>query len=171
MRPVLAALTLTLIATTAGAQAPAPAAAPPPCTAAEYAQMDFWVGRWDVFNGKDHTGRSLIEKTVDGCGVRETFTGDDDYRGTSLSWYDLTDRRWRQTYLNNQGSSSRFEGALSGTDMVMVAHKQTVKGYPFQARMTLAPRSDGTVAQQEEISIDGGKTWKIGYAFVYRRAN
>ena len=47
---------------------------PRPARAPEFHQLDFWVGKWDVYpTGKDKlVAHSLIEK-VYGCGIRENW--------------------------------------------------------------------------------------------------
>ena len=45
---------------------------PPPCAAPEYRQLDFWVGRWDVYpTGKDKlVAHSLIEPSTAAVSAR-----------------------------------------------------------------------------------------------------
>ena len=86
MRFILLALSV-FCASPAMAQTPA---APPadPCADASYHQLDFWVGKWDVYpTGKDKlVAHSLIEK-VYGCGVRENWMPLSNQPGGSLSVY------------------------------------------------------------------------------------
>ena len=58
------------------AQETAPAAAPKACAAPEHRQFDFWIGEWEVTtpNGAP-AGRNRIESILDGCALRESWTG------------------------------------------------------------------------------------------------
>src|SRR4051794_35724408 len=73
----IAALHAACLATPLFAQAAVPATppAPPPpaCTAPEFRQFDFWVGRWDVYpTGTDRlVAHSLIENLSAGCAIRK----------------------------------------------------------------------------------------------------
>ena len=74
-----------------------------PCAAPEYHQLDFWVGRWDVYpTGKDKlVAHSLIEP-VYGCGIRENWMPLSNQPGGSLSIYVPAEKRWEQFWIEFQ---------------------------------------------------------------------
>jgi hypothetical protein len=83
-------------------------AAPPnfyaPCSEAGYHQLDFWIGRWDVYDPKGAlVAHSLIEP-VYGCGIRENWMPLGKQGGGSLSIYVPQARHWEQFWIDSSGS-------------------------------------------------------------------
>lgn len=150
------------------------AAQPGPCTAPERAELDFWVGTWNVFpTGKtNQVARSLIEKLYDGCAIRENWMPFSNAGGGSLSTYDPGSGRWHQTWVDANGSLVRFEGGRQGASMVMQGLWAGLIGPGKDAivRMTYTPAPDGSVRQLGVQSVDGGATWQPSFDFTYRRA-
>ena len=154
----------------ATATAPTPPARPN-CSGAEYRQLDFWVGEWNVINVADGVqhGTSRIERVMDGCGISEAFDAPQapggPYRGVSYSSFDRNSRQWHQMYVDVNGSVGRYTGALEGEAMAFTAPG------PNGAirRMVYRPQADGSVRQTGSVSTDGGRTWRSGYDYVYRR--
>ncbi|MFL6743464.1 MAG: hypothetical protein ACJ8E3_05855 [Sphingomicrobium sp.] len=146
-------------------QAPAPAA-PPACAPAEYHQLDFWVGRWDVYpTGKDQlVAHSLIEP-VYGCGIRENWMPIGKPGGGSLSIYVPGEKHWEQFWIDSSGSRAFFTGGWNGTALVITGKW----GGPL-VRMSYSKNADGSVRQHGEQSTDEGKTWAPSFDFTYRPA-
>ena len=108
-----------MLAATGAASAQAPA--PPPCTAPEFRQLDFWVGHWDAeFTNPDGTtgrGVNRITRNEYGdCVIAEYFRqpgagpGGGDFLGASYSTYDRSTRSWRQMWVDNQGGLFDLRG-------------------------------------------------------------
>lgn len=150
------------------------AAQPAPCAAPERAQLDFWVGRWDVYRtGTDQlVARSLIEKLYSGCAIRENWMPFKNAGGGSLSTYDPASRKWHQTWVDSSGALVRFEGGRQGADMVLQGPWPGLiaPGQDALVRMTYAPGPDGSVRQLGLQSADSGKSWQPSFDFTYRRA-
>jgi len=149
----------------------APAARPPACVAPEYRQFDFWIGEWDVRtpDGK-LAGTNRIERILGGCVLQENWKGTRGMTGHSFNTYDPGDRKWHQTWVDDQGTllllSGEFrEGAmvLSGATAARGAAKAALH------RISWTPAADGTVRQLWESSEDGGKTWSVAFDGSYRR--
>src|SRR5262245_37550183 len=102
----LLAITLILLTSAFSQQ---PAAKPPGCSAAEYRQFDFWVGKWKVSlpNGKE-AGTNDITNEQDGCLLVEHWNGRGGSTGTSFNYYDLHDKKWHQLYISNAGDARAF---------------------------------------------------------------
>lgn len=77
--------------------------------------FDFWLGEWDVSWGSGAQGTNLITPLFDGRAILEQFDGRPgiDLRGTSVSVYDSKSARWRQTWVDSDGSYLLFEGAFA----------------------------------------------------------
>jgi hypothetical protein len=147
---------------------------PPACEDAEiYHALDFWVGEWDVFVGKDRVGHNRIEKTLDGCALLEHWQASDGGEGKSLFFVDY-DRNWAQIWVSQW---ARTPGGVK--EKVMVSDPpdgsvrfQGVIRHPeagmWLDRTTLIPLDDGEVRQVIEISEDNGETWNPTFDAVYR---
>jgi hypothetical protein len=143
----------------------------PDCSAAEHRQLDFWIGAWSVTDtAKGYpVGSSRIEPVMNGCAIRESYDAPTApggaYSGTSYSAFDRKDGKWHQFYVDVNGSATWYSGGLEGEDMVLVA---AARNGALQ-RMTYHPLTGGAVEQIGVISTDGGKRWKPGYDYTYRR--
>ena len=87
--------------------APAMAEAPValPCRVTEVSRsLDFWVGDWDVYVGKDLSGRDTVERILGGCGVLERWDGGAGDQGMSLFAYDARKDLWTQTWVTGDSS-------------------------------------------------------------------
>jgi hypothetical protein len=157
----------------AATAAAAPSAAPPPqpCASAEYRQLDFWIGEWNVFQVSDNTpaGTSRIESVMGGCGIGEHYEAlrapGGAYSGTSYSGYDRKDGQWHQMYVDTNGNLAWYSGKLEGANMVL--HAPGKKG--SLQTMEYRPHADGSVEQIGTISTDGGATWQPAYDYIYRK--
>ena len=167
----LAALLLAAAAASAGT-AP-PKQAPIDCKDATHRAPGFWVGHWSVSptGTKTPVATSRIEWIVGDCAIRESFEQTIgpggkpmSYHGTSYTAYDTNDKAWHQFYVDDAGHASHLHGDIKDKAMVLVTDGPAVIN-----RMTVSAQPDGSVRQQGEVSLDGGKTWKPGYDFTYRR--
>src|SRR6187397_619643 len=89
------------------ASASGAAAAPPPrCTAPEYRQFDFWAGDCDAYDADDPSrpaARVRVDPILDGCALREDYTGVSGLVGQSLNAYDAVRKVWHQSWVTNRG--------------------------------------------------------------------
>jgi hypothetical protein len=173
-----AALCAAALAPPLAAQAPAPATPPPPpppaCTAPEFRQFDFWVGRWDVYptGGDQLVAHSLIENLYAGCAIRENWMplpgqGGD---GGSLNVWRPAEHRWRQTWVDAGNSLVDFYGGMDGDKMVLTGTRPGPNGAEFLVRMAFSRNPDGSVRQVGTRSADHGRTWQPRYDYTYRPA-
>ena len=175
-RSAAPAALLSLAVALAAAPAPGqslPGAAAKPCQSSEHRQFDFWVGHWEVFGpaGKK-VGENTIELIADGCALLEQWTGNGGVTGKSLNIYDVVDRRWHQTWVDNSGTLLILAGQLVDRSMVMSMSGPSptdAKATVLQ-RITWTPASDGSVRQLWELSSDAGKTWTVLFDGRYVRA-
>ncbi len=80
------------------------------CTDAEYRQLDFWVGDWDLTwkqaDGMIGQGRNVITRSpFDNCVIMENFNGAPSmqFKGMSVSTYHKPAKMWRQAWVDDQG--------------------------------------------------------------------
>jgi len=138
-----------------------------------YHALDFWVGEWDVYIGREQVGHDRVEKTLDGCAVIENWTDAAGHEGKSLFFVDY-DGHWAQVWVTENAM------APGGTkEKVMVddppegsVRFQGVVRHPDSGawldRTTLTPLPGGQVRQLIEVSHDNGATWNPTFDAVYR---
>jgi hypothetical protein len=176
MKPILASITgIALLASAASGvanAAPGQAqAAPgaPSCSAAEFAQMDFWLGEWDVvWDGGQGVNR--ITKELDGCVIQESFEGGPstgNLIGRSVSTFDQRLGRWRQTWVDNQGGYFALTGGQIGDDFVLVNSRLTDDAPHL--RMLFEDIEANSLIWRWQRSTDNGQTWTDAWVISYRR--
>ncbi len=140
---------------------PVAAQVSPRCADAEFRQMDFWVGNWDVTDASgEKVGESTVAPMLSRCAVREEWRSGE-MIGTSVNMYDKPSGVWRQMWVDNFGAVLRMEGGWSAGSMVLSGERKGADGKVRQLRVTLTPMEDGSVRQRQERSEDGGKSWTV----------
>ena len=139
--------------------------------APRHRQFDFWLGNWEVTDkaGEKVYGKNLISKRENGCLLLEEYTTGSGFSGTSMNFYNPSDGKWHQYWVDNGSSIIRTSGGMEKGSMVLrgtiyyLASKRTAR---FRGKWT--PLEDGRVRQffEERDSQEGWKTWFDGY---YRR--
>jgi hypothetical protein len=167
-----AALWITLLAfahpAAAQTQPPAPVKQPD-CSAAEYRQLDFWVGEWNVTMGGRQAGTSRITAEESGCVIHEHWTGGQGGTGQSFNFYNRQTGKWRQVWVASNGSSLDFSGTLVDGSLAYTGETTTPAGGRVLHKLTFTPNADGTVRQFWETSADEGATWKVAFDGRYAR--
>lgn len=143
---------------------------PPPCSAPEYRQFDFWAGQWDVFNPQGvQVGTNSIEPVLGGCALHERWQSAGAHAGFSYNAYDGSSARWHQTWVDNGGLLLLLDGGLSAGNMVLTGPSMTRQGRPLQNRITWTPITPDSVRQLWETSADSGATWAVVFDGRYVR--
>jgi hypothetical protein len=143
------------------------------CTGAESHQMDFWLGEWDLTysqGGQVAHSRNRVTKTLDGCVVLEEFTGAPGVAldGRSVSMYDRTASRWKQTWVDNNGAYLDFAGGSEAGRFVL-ARQVERDGKRIQQRMVFQDIRADRLKWLWQRSDDGGSTWSTLWEIEYRR--
>ena len=151
---------------------PVPAAPPPPCTASEYHQWDFWLGAWRVTDPKGvPQGSSRVVSAPGGCGIEEHWTSASGGTGESFNAYDPVRRTWTQFWSGN-GEVIRLEGRLDEHGAMQLkgtlANRTGGPEHTFTGAWT--PLPDGAVKQEFQDQDPATKTWSIWFVGIYRRA-
>jgi hypothetical protein len=141
------------------------------CDTAEFHQLDFWIGQWNVYE-KD-TGKkfstSRIESVMGGCAIGEHYEEPGNpkgqYSGTSYSSYSRDDGKWHQMSIDTNGVVAWFSGGLEDGDMAMAAPgaNNTLRNVVYH---TLP---DGSVERIETASTDYGRHFKPRSDYIYRK--
>jgi hypothetical protein len=171
---LLSLLLLSLAVSNVVAQQSQQTAAPDPCAAAEQKQLEFWVGEWDLTwpgakAGEVGHGTNSIKRILGGCVVQENFSGGDQHlRGTSVSIFDTSARKWKQTWVDNEGGYLDFVGEYKDGEMTL-QREATRNGTKFLQRMVWKNISANELDWSWESSHDGGKTWQVQWPIHYKR--
>ena len=136
----------------------------------EYRQLDFWVGEWNVFSGKQKVGESSVRLILKDCVVFENWSGSQGGDGKSFNKYDPVAHRWEQFWVSDSGTTNYFKGSLVNGEMRYVYEMPPAPSRGMLTRhLTFSKLPDGSVRQLSERSTDAGKTWATEYDFVYMK--
>jgi hypothetical protein len=139
--------------------------------------LDFWIGKWSVYAGTELVGRNVIEPIVAGCALSERWTDARGSQGLSLFYFDASQDLWKQVWVTDQalrtgGMKEKVEQkAFTAPDRMRFQGRYvTSSGIAILDRTTLTAGAADSVRQVIEISTDEGKTWRVTFDGLYRRA-
>jgi len=143
---------------------------PLPCSTPEARQFDFWVGEWDLTWGEDGKGKNTITSIYDGCVIQENFDGKPrmQLKGMSVSLYDPKLSKWKQTWVDSDGSYFDLLGEFEDGKMTLVCEKE-MKGKPILLRMVFHNISKNELDWNWERSDDDGGNWELRWHIHYKR--
>ena len=136
----------------------------------EQRQFDFWLGEWDLSWGDGATATNSVYRDFDGHVIVESFDGRPalELQGTSLSTYDPASGKWKQTWVDNQGSHYEFAGAFRAGEMELRTETE-VCGRPTLLRMRWFNIREDALDWAWERSDDGGQHWTPLWEVAYSR--
>ena len=111
----------------------------------------------------------MITRELDGCVIEEYFDGGEttgNLRGHSLSIYSATDKRWHQTWVDNQGGHFALTGGPDGQHFVLVNARTTDSSPHLRMRYEAITPDSLTWRWQHS---DDGKTWSDRWVIHYAR--
>src|SRR6185437_11443438 len=170
----LAALALVIVigAWLAAQSAPrAPVKAPTPCVNdTNRHRFDFWIGEWEVRTPAGRLdGHSSVQPIAGGCGLLENWNAVNGGTGKSINTYNPALGHWQQFWVGQGGAVTEYrDSEWHGDTLVFHAHA-AYGGRPMQLRLSFSPLPGGGVRQFSEQSVDGGRSWTIGYEYLYRK--
>lgn len=145
-------------------------AKPPACVAAEYRQLDFWLGTWEVFevDGSGPVAHATISRELDGCALHERYEQSNGLNGESFSTYDAGRKLWRQSWYTNRGKGLELTGKMEDDSLVL-------EGMDYSSNPSSTVRvtwkvEKGAVRETAMISSDHGKTWTTGFDLFFRHS-
>ena len=140
-----------------------------PCAYVDGAgELDFWIGEWEVYNPSGQlAGKSSIQTILDDCVISENWSGTFGMNGKSFNTYDPTIGKWRQTWVDDKGSTLIFVGEVVDGAMVFERESTDAEGVKTLSQMIIAPLENGHVSQKGQSSTDGGDTWNVNWQLTY----
>jgi hypothetical protein len=148
-------------------------AAPSPagCSAAEYRQLDFWLGDWDAYDAGD-AGTAIARTHVDliaaGCAVHELYEQTDGLIGDSILSFDAARQLWQQTWVTNRGSLMVIAGRFNNSAVTLEGEMHTGDGRTLLQRITWKVEGSD-VRETAVVSKDSGKSWVPAFDVLFRR--
>lgn len=135
---------------------------------AEHRQFDFWAGSWRVSdkNNEKHYGNNRITIEERGCLLQERWQSTGGGTGRSINYYDPSDGKWHQLWVDGGASIIKIAGNLTDGSMVLsgeIYYLAQARKADFRGRWT--PLPNGSVRQFfEERDADGNwQPWFDGY--------
>ena len=169
LRIALAALGVALVAPATAAPSTTPPASPH-CGAAEYHQLDFWIGDWDTFESDAPSGpsvaRARVEPIAQGCAIHELYEQGDGLVGDSILSYDPVRRQWQQTWVTNFGSIMVLWGDFKDGALVLEGEAHLRDGRSVRQRITWKTQDKG-VRESAVLSKDDGRTWSPAFDVLF----
>jgi hypothetical protein len=170
---IIIALLTPFLAHAQDAETPPPAQVPFPCEQDEqFAEFDFWVGKWDVHGVRGvFAGNNEITREEHSCVLIENWSSATGGSGMSINYVDKIDGEWVQIWNDASGSQINIRGGITEEGMLLtgsIHYVATGKTLPFRGLWT--PLEDGRVRQYFEQSNDGGETWVSWFEGFYSRA-
>ena len=139
-----------------------------PCGAPEADHFDFWLGQWDVYAKGNLVGHNRIGRILGGCTLFEEYQASGGkFEGKSFNYFDGTDGRWHQVWVDNGGVRLHLVGGLQETRMVL-SGQRVARGKAVTDRISWTPNDDGTVRQLWELSSDNGESWQVLFDGLYK---
>ena len=150
------------------------------CNRSEQKQFDFWVGDWDLTSPGSKSGEvvhshNTIKRILDGCIVQENFVGSSapdqapQLLGTSVSVFDIPSGKWKQTWVDNQGSYLDFTGEFKDNQMILWREGTRPDGTKVLQRMVWKNITANEFDWSWERSKDKGQTWEVMWPIHYKR--
>ena len=154
--------------------------APPPstsCRSAEYRQMDFWLGEWDLKwqapDGTSRSGQNIITRSPFGdCVITENFDGapGNNLKGMSVSTYSKPHGAWRQTWVDNQGGYFSLHGGLQEDGRFILEMDRLNNKGPYSRMVFENIKADSLTWRWQGKSEHDGD-WADRWVIDYRRRN
>jgi len=139
------------------------------------------VGTWNVEytdfakDGKatHRTGEFIVGWVMDGRALQDLWIVDpsgtrkDREVYTDLHWFDSKSRTWRSAFVDPEhGAATRFTGGPVGNDRFVL---ETQDLDSKQTRWSFNDIRPDSFVWRDEVSNDGGKTWKLQSEYQMKR--
>ncbi len=140
------------------------------CCTESHQEFNFWIGDWTVYDIKGKiVGYNTILKLYDQCVLQEQWKAVGQNRGTSYNYFDLKDKTWNQTWIDNSGYSLALKGGLKDGKMILKSQILNGNQGKFYNQITWTPNKDQSVTQVWEIFTEEGKRLQEAFRGIYKK--
>lgn len=140
------------------------------CCEEDYGQFDFWVGDWIV---RDTTGmvvgENRITKIEGNCVLQEQWTGTSGTTGTSMSYFDRSDKSWNQLWIDNSGNQLQLKGQFQEGKMILQSEIVNTHDSEHYNQITWSKNKDGTLIQLWQVFDTSNKPLRTLFKGIYFR--
>lgn len=126
------------------------------CETGDAKEFDFQIGAWVTRDGRE---THLIEKFLDGCAIRETWTREGKQYAAGVKSYDKTRRAWLYSWIGKDFYHQLWTGRRENGEWLFY-REWTDQGQAVLSRTWWGRLPDGSIDRIVEQSRDAGKTWK-----------
>ena len=151
------------------------AAAPAACQDAEYRQLDFWVGEWDLTwaqqDGTEGNGTNSITRSPYGdCVITENFDGAPSlqFKGMSVSTYSKPAGQWRQAWVDDQGGFFSLHGGPQEDGTFILEIDRYSEKVPY-LRMKWEDITENSLVWRWQGKADADAEWTDNWVINYTR--
>ncbi len=145
----------------------------PAQTAKEADQFNFWLGNWDC-NGIAYGAKETktpcqnnVTLELGGHVIHEHFKGGT-YLGESWSVYSPTQKVWQQTWVDSSGGYILLAGQFKDGKMALeTTPKPSTPN--VKTRLVYFNIEKDSFDWNYDLTLDGGKTWKLSWHLHYVR--
>jgi hypothetical protein len=81
----------------------------------------------------------------------------------------VREKKWKQTWVDSQGSYIDLTGELQNGEMRLIQHTVGPDGKPLLMRMVFTNVKADSFDWRWESSADDGKTWQLSWPIHYKR--
>lgn len=135
-----------------------------------YRQLDFWIGKWHVYDGDGQKiGSHVITRDANGFLIVERWEERTGGTGTSIRFYDPASQSWKQTSVDTTGKVIQYQGRIGQSRVTFEGQETDPHGRVVRSRVFYRRHNDGSVRQLIEQSYDDGKSWQKSFEGRYVR--
>ena len=145
------------------------------CTDAEYRQLDFWVGHWDLTwaqpDGSEGTGENIISHDPYGnCIIMENFDGAPtlQFKGMSVSTYLKPAKMWRQAWVDNSGGFFSLYGGPQDDGSFLLDMERVNDQGPYRRMIWKNIKAD-SLDWHWQGKTDEDAEWTDAWVIYYKR--
>jgi hypothetical protein len=137
----------------------------------EKLQMNFMLGKWDLFTNGSLIGNSVVDTILNSHVIEENFTElpPEPFLGKSWITFNEYAQHWEMTQVDNQGNHSFFTGGFKDNKIIFERNFKNRKGEDRIQRLTYYNISNTTFDWTFDTSADDGKTWTVYYNVHYAK--
>lgn len=142
---------------------------------ADPSELDFWIGNWQVSwedeAGETHRGTNTISRILNGKVIKEEFDASEalKFTGSSFSVLDSLTGKWKQTWVDSNGTYMDFEGHALDDSFVFERAYTNAKGEAVENRMVFHSIEADSLIWDWEGRKATDTEWKLLWRLHYER--